>query len=58
MQGVQSLLDRTQRLVDSRPSGDQRVAWCVEAALIGDLAATGAAAAIAARSTLGPEFPH
>lgn len=51
MQGVQSLLDRTQRLVDSRPSGDHRVAWYVEAALIGDLAATGAAAAIAARST-------
>jgi hypothetical protein len=51
MQSVQSLLDRTQRLVDSRPSGDHSVAWCFEAAFIGDLPAIGAAAAIAARST-------
>lgn len=52
IQDVQSLLGCAQRLVDSRPASDYPVAWCVEAAFMGDLGAVGAAAAIAARSTV------
>jgi hypothetical protein len=51
MKDVQSLLGCAQRLVDSRPSRGYPVAWCVEAAFMGDLGAVGTAAAIAARST-------
>jgi hypothetical protein len=49
MQNVQSLDVRAQGLVDTRPSGQYPVAWCVEAEHIGDLEAIGALAVLATR---------
>jgi hypothetical protein len=48
---VHSVLARAQRLVDSAPADGHPTAWCVEAALIGDLAAAAASATFAAHST-------
>jgi len=50
IEDVQSVIGGAQRLVDSRPSGDYPVAWCIEALHFGDQYAIGALAAIAARS--------
>ena len=46
-----SLIGSAQRLVDKPPGGRYTVAWCMQAASIGDVGALGAVATIAARST-------
>jgi hypothetical protein len=45
--GVHSVLGRAQQLVDSAPTGGHSIAWCVEASLVGDLAAVAAVATLA-----------
>ena len=45
--GVHSVLERAQQLVDSAPVSGHSIAWCVEASLVGDLAAAAAVAALA-----------
>lgn len=53
---VGTIVARGQHLVDSRPRGTYPLAWCIEAAYIGDLTALAAAAARTARMTR-PEPP-
>jgi hypothetical protein len=45
--GVHAVLERGQHLVDSAPARGHSIAWCVEASLVGDLAAAAAVAALA-----------
>lgn len=51
MHDVHAMLGRAQHLADSPPAGGYTVAWCVEAACLGDLSVLATVAGIAARST-------
>jgi len=46
---VDALIERVQRLIDSRSTADDRLAWYTEASYLGDLPAIAALAMIAAR---------
>jgi len=50
VQSVEAVVDRAQRLVDSRPKGEYPVAWCIEVSSVGDLTAIAALAAMAGRA--------
>src|ERR1019366_2950333 len=46
---VDALIERVQRLIDSRSTSEDPLAWHIETSYLGDLAAIGALATIAAR---------
>lgn len=46
---AKALVARAQHLIDTRPQGEYPVAWCIEAAHIGDLTVIATVAARASR---------
>ena len=46
---VEALVERVQRLIDSRSTSEDHLAWFIEASSLGDLPAIGALATVAAR---------